>query len=106
MTVLLDLDDTLVITAAIKPLRDARKWSEAKARFGDTHLPAGTREFVEAIRAAGSVGIAGGQTGVYPVDSPGGWQLIGRTSVVMFDAAREQPSLLDAGDLVRFVPVA
>jgi KipI family sensor histidine kinase inhibitor len=53
---------------------------------------------------AGSVGIAGLQTGVYPVDSPGGWQLIGHTTTVMFDAARERPSLLAAGDLVRFVP--
>lgn len=55
---------------------------------------------------AGSVGIAGGQTGVYPVESPGGWQLIGRTTTVMFDADRPRPSLLSAGDLVRFVPVA
>lgn len=52
---------------------------------------------------AGSVGIAGLQTGVYPVDSPGGWQLIGHTQMVMFDATRERPSLLAAGDLVRFV---
>ena len=55
---------------------------------------------------AGSVGIAGGQTGVYPVDSPGGWQLIGRTATVMFDANRAAPSLLAPGDLVRFVAVA
>jgi KipI family sensor histidine kinase inhibitor len=54
---------------------------------------------------AGSVGIAGLQTGVYPVDSPGGWQLIGHTPIVMFDANREPPSLLAAGDRVRFVPV-
>ena len=54
---------------------------------------------------AGSVGIAGGQTGVYPVESPGGWQLIGRTTTVMFDAARSRPSLLSAGDLVQFVAV-
>jgi inhibitor of KinA len=54
---------------------------------------------------AGAVGIAGGQTGVYPVESPGGWQLIGRTTTVMFDADRPKPSLLAAGDLVRFVPV-
>lgn len=53
---------------------------------------------------AGSVGIAGEQTGVYPVTSPGGWQLIGRTSCVMFDASRPRPSLLLPGDLVRFVP--
>lgn len=55
---------------------------------------------------AGSVGIAGEQTGVYPVASPGGWQLIGRTSSVMFDPDRPQPSLLAPGDLVRFVPLA
>jgi KipI family sensor histidine kinase inhibitor len=54
---------------------------------------------------AGSVGIAGLQTGVYPVQSPGGWQLIGRTDTVMFDPDRDPPSLLAAGDLVRFVPV-
>lgn len=55
---------------------------------------------------AGSVGIAGEQTGVYPVASPGGWQLIGRTSSVMFDPDRRPPSLLAPGDLVRFVPLA
>lgn len=55
---------------------------------------------------AGSVGIAGGQTGVYPVESPGGWQLIGRTDTVMFDATRARPSLLAPGDLVRFVTVS
>ena len=54
---------------------------------------------------AGSVGIAGVQTGVYPVASPGGWQLIGHTATVMFDPDRAQPSLLAPGDLVRFVPV-
>ena len=53
---------------------------------------------------AGSVGIAGLQTGVYPVESPGGWQLIGHTTSIMFDANRARPSLLAAGDLVRFVP--
>jgi inhibitor of KinA len=53
---------------------------------------------------AGSVGIAGQQTGVYPIDSPGGWQLIGRTTAVMFDPEREPASLLSAGDMVRFVP--
>jgi KipI family sensor histidine kinase inhibitor len=52
---------------------------------------------------AGSVGIAGMQTGVYPVESPGGWQLIGHTDTAMFDATREFPSLLAAGDQVRFV---
>jgi inhibitor of KinA len=54
---------------------------------------------------AGSVGIAETQTGVYPIDSPGGWQLIGRTPLQLFDVARNEPSLLDAGDYVRFVPL-
>lgn len=53
----------------------------------------------------GSVGIAGAQTGVYPYASPGGWQLIGRTPVAMFDPARDTPALLAPGDTVRFVPI-
>jgi KipI family sensor histidine kinase inhibitor len=55
---------------------------------------------------AGSVGIAGRQTGVYPFDSPGGWQLIGRTALRMFDATRSTPALCSPGDRVRFVPDA
>lgn len=54
---------------------------------------------------AGSVGIAGRQTGVYPCDSPGGWQLVGRTPWRMFDVTRAEPAVLHAGDLVRFVPM-
>lgn len=53
---------------------------------------------------AGSVGIAGEQTGVYPIVTPGGWHLIGRTRATMFDPARTPASLLGPGDLVRFVP--
>jgi KipI family sensor histidine kinase inhibitor len=53
----------------------------------------------------GSVAIAQRQTGIYPVVSPGGWQIIGRTPVTLFDARRENPSLLAMGDRVRFVPV-
>jgi len=54
---------------------------------------------------AGSVGIAGQQTGVYPLASPGGWQLIGRTPVRLYDAKREEPVLVKAGDYVKFRPV-
>jgi len=54
---------------------------------------------------AGSVGIAGKQTGIYPIDSPGGWQLIGWTPLRMFDPQREPPVLVNAGDVVRFVPI-
>ncbi len=52
---------------------------------------------------AGSVGLAGAQTGIYPIDSPGGWQIIGRTSLALFDLAAEQPFLFAPGDSVRFV---
>lgn len=54
---------------------------------------------------AGSVGIAGAQTGVYPVATPGGWRIIGQTDTVMFDATRPTPNLVRPGDFVRFVPV-
>ncbi len=55
---------------------------------------------------AGSVGIAGRQTGIYPRESPGGWQIIGRTVLQVFDAERTPPALFAPGDEVRFVPVA
>jgi inhibitor of KinA len=55
---------------------------------------------------AGSVAIAGPQTGIYPSESPGGWQLIGRTTLCLFDPSREEPSLFAAGDLVQFYPVS
>jgi KipI family sensor histidine kinase inhibitor len=51
---------------------------------------------------AGSVAIGGAQTGIYPATSPGGWQLIGRTAVPLFDPARTPPTLLQPGDRVRF----
>jgi len=54
---------------------------------------------------AGSVGIAQQQTGIYPVESPGGWQLIGRTPVSLFDPRRTPPVLVEAGDYIRFVAV-
>lgn len=53
----------------------------------------------------GSVGIAGTQTGIYPIDSPGGWQLIGKTPLKLFDQEAEEPFLLQAGNYLRFVPV-
>jgi KipI family sensor histidine kinase inhibitor len=55
---------------------------------------------------AGSVGIAGEQTAVYPSATPGGWRLIGRTSLTLFDPQREPMTLLDRGDEVRFEPGA
>ena len=53
----------------------------------------------------GSVAIADSQTGVYPVESPGGWRLIGRTPLSMFDPNRPDPSLVIPGDYIRFMPI-
>ncbi len=55
---------------------------------------------------AGSVGIAGNQTGIYPLNSPGGWNIIGRTPVKLFDPECESPTLLRPGDDVSFFPIS
>jgi KipI family sensor histidine kinase inhibitor len=66
----------------------------------------GPRHATPRVRVpAGSVGIAGAQTGVYPMETPGGWQLIGRTPIPVFEPTREKPFLLRAGDSVRFEPI-
>ena len=57
------------------------------------------------ITFPGSVGIAGKQTGIYPLRSPGGWQIIGRTPLKLFDADREDPTLFQAGDIVQFYSI-
>ena len=57
------------------------------------------------IIPAGSVGIAGEQTGIYPVSSPGGWNIIGRTDVKLFDTKKENPILLNVGDTIKFIPL-
>ncbi|EFI41777.1 MULTISPECIES: 5-oxoprolinase subunit PxpB [Peptoniphilus] len=53
----------------------------------------------------GSVGIAGAQTGMYPSDSPGGWQLIGRTPLKLYDEANDPPVFINAGDYIRYVKI-
>ena len=55
---------------------------------------------------SGSVGIAGRQTGIYPLASPGGWQIIGRTPIKLFDAQSPEPVKLKAGDQVRFTSIS
>lgn len=55
---------------------------------------------------AGSVGIAGDQTGIYPMESPGGWQLIGRTPLVLFHTHASKPCLLEPGNQVQFYPIS
>lgn len=73
--------------------------SEAPAKL---HHPRRTTPRLEV--PAGSIGIAGWQTGIYSLPSPGGWQIIGRTNLQIFDRDRKEPFLLSAGDQVKFVP--
>ncbi len=56
------------------------------------------------LTPAGSVGIGGRQTGIYPAASPGGWQIIGRTNLTLFDIDKSPPCLLQPGDTIRFIP--
>jgi inhibitor of KinA len=55
---------------------------------------------------SGSVGIAEKQTGIYPCEAPGGWRIIGRTPLELFDSGRQPPALLEPGDVVKFEPVS
>jgi len=72
----------------------------------DTRIHTPRRKTPRTLLPAGSVGIAEAQTGMYPVDSPGGWQIIGRTPLRLFVPERENPFLYEAGDRIRFVPVS
>ena len=56
--------------------------------------------------SAGSIGIAGRQTGIYAVESPGGWNLIGRTALRLFDPAADPPARFKPGDRLRFIPAS
>lgn len=70
---------------------------------GDPRLRVPRRESPRTSVPAGAVGLAGEFSGVYPRPSPGGWQLVGRTALVMWDAERDPPALLAPGATVRFV---
>ncbi|AHF89658.1 urea amidolyase [Opitutaceae bacterium TAV5] len=67
------------------------------------HVP--RRSSPRARVPAGSVGIGGGQTGIYPAATPGGWQIIGKTPLTLFDPAADRPTLLEPGDRVRFAAI-
>ncbi len=71
----------------------------------DPRIATPRRETPRLTIPAGAVGIAGNQTGIYPIDSPGGWQLIGRTPLRLFDPDRKPEFLFRAGDRIRFVSV-
>ncbi|NML67162.1 5-oxoprolinase subunit PxpB [Hymenobacter sp. RP-2-7] len=72
----------------------------------DAQLTTPRRASPRARVPAGAVGIAGAQTGIYPLASPGGWQLIGRTPLRLFDPAWPEPTRLRAGQQLRFVPIS
>ena len=71
----------------------------------DARLATPRRAEPRPLVPAGAVGIAGAQTGIYSLPTPGGWQLIGRTPLRLFDPAAAEPSLLHAGQYLRFVPI-
>jgi inhibitor of KinA len=71
----------------------------------DARIAAPRRATPRPAVPAGSVAIAGGQTGIYPSTTPGGWNIIGRTPLRPYDPARSEPFLFRAGDRVRFAPV-
>lgn len=71
---------------------------------GDERLRVERRADPRELVPAGSVALAGPYSGIYPRESPGGWQLIGSTTTVLFDATSDPPALLAPGDRVRFVP--
>lgn len=72
----------------------------------DERLVSPRRETPRACVPAGSIAVANEYTGIYPAPLPGGWHIIGRTPLRLFDLSRDQPSLLSAGDRVKFVPVS
>ncbi|TKC04474.1 5-oxoprolinase subunit PxpB [Pedobacter frigoris] len=71
----------------------------------DERLATPRQESPRAKVPKGSVGIAGSQTGVYPLETPGGWQVIGQTPLELFDLSKEEPALLRAGQKIRFSPI-
>lgn len=71
----------------------------------DERLSMPRMESPRTLVKAGSVAIAGSQTGIYPLDSPGGWHLIGWTPLKLFDPTRESPFLFAPGDVIKFIPL-
>ncbi|VXC31544.1 allophanate hydrolase subunit 1 [Aeromicrobium sp. 9AM] len=111
-----DLDEvarlTSLTTAEVVQAHTGTPWTVAFGGFapgfcylvdGDAGLQVPRRDSPRPRVPAGAVGLAGEFSGVYPRESPGGWQLIGRTELTMWDTSREKPALLVAGMTVRFV---
>ena len=102
--------------AYVPPLYDAKGIAgQYKAIFDMIGCRADISEYEEGLRETvaetaafmgdRSIGIGGSQTGIYPLDSPGGWNIIAKTPVKLYDPLSENPTLLKAGDRVKFIPV-
>lgn len=104
----LDSGDVIAIHTAVEYVVRVVGFLPGFAYLGglDARLVTPRRDTPRKRVRAGSVGIAGAQTGVYPIDSPGGWNIIGRTSARLFAPERTPPALLAPGDRVRFRPVS
>ena len=111
-----DLDDvarlTGLTTAEVVEAHGGTPWTVAFGGFapgffylvgGDSRLHVPRRDSPRSRVPAGAVGLAGEFSGVYPRESPGGWQLIGHTDLTMWDTTRDEPALLTTGMTVRFV---
>ena len=100
----LSVDETIQMHAAGKYRVHCVGFTPGFAFLGglDARLATSRRTSPRTEVPAGSIAIGGKQTGVYPIRSPGGWNVIGRTPLRMFDVRRKQPTLLQAGDRVRF----
>jgi inhibitor of KinA len=72
----------------------------------DPALAINRKQTPKALVSAGSVGIAGNQTGIYTMDSPGGWNIIGRSPLSFFDVTKSKPNLVQAGDSIRFFSIS
>ena len=70
----------------------------------DEKIAAPRKQFPAPVEA-GSSGIAGRQTGIYPLRSPGGWQIVGRTPLNLFDKEKEDPTLFKSGDTIQFYSI-
>lgn len=93
-----------IVVVAVLEADGVEERSGAEGEIDQPRAPGQSTE-VPAVLRGGLGSIAQQQTGIYPVESPGGWQLIGRTPVSLFDPSRTPPVVVEAGDYIRFVPV-
>jgi KipI family sensor histidine kinase inhibitor len=103
----LSVDDVIAIHSAVSYTVDILGFVPGFAYLSelDARIQLPRRSEPRTRVPAGSVAIAGGHTGVYPLDTPGGWHILGTTEIRMFDITRDQPALFAAGDVVRFVRI-